>query len=84
MELKVNGTVKQSGNTKDMIFNAHFLVYYLSQFMLLEAGDVLSTGTPAGVGSGMNPPQYLQDGDVVELSIDKLGKQKQTFVAYKD
>ncbi|MBR55202.1 ureidoglycolate lyase [Candidatus Poribacteria bacterium] len=84
MELKVNGAVKQSGNTKDMIFNAHFLVYYLSQFMLLEAGDVLSTGTPAGVGSGMKPPQYLQNGDVVELSIDKLGKQKQTFVAYKD
>ncbi len=83
MELKVNGEIKQSGNTKDMIFNAYFLVHYLSQFMLLEAGDVLSTGTPAGVGSGMNPPQFLRDGDVVELSIDKLGSQKQNFVAYK-
>jgi 2-keto-4-pentenoate hydratase/2-oxohepta-3-ene-1,7-dioic acid hydratase in catechol pathway len=65
-----------------MIFNPSFLVHYLSQFMLLEAGDVLSTGTPAGVGAGMNPPQFLRDGDVVELSIEKLGTQKQTFRAY--
>ena len=83
MELKVNGQVKQSGNTKDMIFNAYFLVHYLSQFMLLEAGDVISTGTPAGVGAGMNPPQFLSDGDVVELSIENLGHQKQTFRAYR-
>jgi 2-keto-4-pentenoate hydratase/2-oxohepta-3-ene-1,7-dioic acid hydratase in catechol pathway len=66
-----------------MIFNAYFLVHYLSQFMLLEAGDVISTGTPAGVGSGMKPPQFLSDGDVVELSIENLGHQKQTFRAYR-
>ena len=82
MELKVNGEIKQSGNTKNMIFNPSFLVHYLSQFMLLEAGDVLSTGTPAGVGAGMTPPQFLRDGDIVELSIEKLGTQKQTFKAY--
>ena len=82
MELKVNEKIKQNGNTKNMIFNPSFLVHYLSQFMLLEAGDVLSTGTPAGVGAGMNPPQFLRDGDVVELSIEKLGTQKQTFRAY--
>ena len=83
MELKVNGEIKQSGNTKNMIFNPSFLVHYLSQFMLLEAGDVLSTGTPAGVGAGMTPPQFLRNGDVVELSIEKLGTQKQTFRAYQ-
>jgi len=82
MELKVNGEIKQNGNTKNMIFNPSFLVHYLSQFMLLEAGDVLSTGTPAGVGAGMTPPQFLRDGDIVELSIEKLGTQKQTFKAY--
>ena len=83
MELKVNGEIKQSGNTKNMIFSPSFLVHYLSQFMLLEAGDVLSTGTPAGVGAGMTPPQFLRNGDVVELSIEKLGTQKQTFKAYQ-
>ena len=83
MELKVNGEIKQSGNTKSMIFSPSFLVHYLSQFMLLEAGDVLSTGTPAGVGAGMTPPQFLRNGDVVELSIEKLGTQKQTFKAYQ-
>ena len=83
MELKVNGEIKQNGNTKNMIFSPSFLVHYLSQFMLLEAGDVLSTGTPAGVGAGMTPPQFLRNGDVVELSIEKLGTQKQTFKAYQ-
>ena len=83
MELKVNGEIKQSGNTKNMIFSPSFLVHYLSQFMLLEAGDVLSTGTPAGVGAGITPPQFLRNGDVVELSIEKLGTQKQTFKAYQ-
>ena len=83
MVLKVNGEIKQSGNTKNMIFSPSFLVHYLSQFMLLEAGDVLSTGTPAGVGAGMTPPQFLRNGDVVELSIEKLGTQKQTFKAYQ-
>ena len=83
MELRVNGEIKQNGNTKNMIFSPGFLVHYLSQFMLLEAGDVLSTGTPAGVGAGMTPPQFLRNGDVVELSIEKLGTQKQTFKAYQ-
>ena len=83
MELKVNGEIKKSGNTKNKIFSPSFLVHYLSQFMLLEAGDVLSTGTPAGVGAGMTPPQFLRNGDVVELSIEKLGTQKQTFKAYQ-
>ena len=78
-----NGEMKQNGNTKNMIFSPSFLVHYLSQFMLLEAGDVLSTGTPAGVGAGMTPPQFLRNGDVVELSIEKLGTQKQTFKAYQ-
>ncbi|XOV91618.1 MAG: fumarylacetoacetate hydrolase family protein [Bacteroidota bacterium] len=80
MKLSVNGEAKQNGNTGTMIFKPAFLVYYLSQFMKLEAGDVISTGTPPGVGLGFNPPQYLKKGDVVELSIDKLGTQKQKFV----
>jgi 2-keto-4-pentenoate hydratase/2-oxohepta-3-ene-1,7-dioic acid hydratase in catechol pathway len=77
MELSVNGKRMQSGNTKTMIFGCHYLVYYLSQFMTLEAGDVISTGTPPGVGLGMKPPQYLKAGDVVELSIEGLGSQRQ-------
>lgn len=77
MELTVNGKRMQSGNTKTMIFGCHYLVYYLSQFMTLEAGDVISTGTPPGVGLGMKPPQYLKAGDVVELRIEGLGSQRQ-------
>ncbi len=80
MKLSVNGEAKQNGNTGTMIFKPAFLVHYLSQYMLLEAGDVISTGTPPGVGLGFNPPQYLKKGDVVELSIEKLGSQKQKFV----
>jgi 2-keto-4-pentenoate hydratase/2-oxohepta-3-ene-1,7-dioic acid hydratase in catechol pathway len=79
MQLSVNGQRRQTGNTRTMIFNVFFLVHYLSQFMTLEAGDVLTTGTPPGVGLGMKPQQYLKPGDVVELAIDKLGTQKQTF-----
>lgn len=77
LELKVNGTVMQSGNTANMIFNIRQIVIYLSQFMTLEAGDLILTGTPAGVGFGMNPPAYLRDGDVVELSVTGLGEQRQ-------
>lgn len=77
LELKVNGTVMQSGNTVNMIFSIRQIVLYLSQFMTLEAGDLILTGTPAGVGFGMNPPVYLQDGDIVELSVTGLGKQEQ-------
>jgi 2,4-didehydro-3-deoxy-L-rhamnonate hydrolase len=80
MELKVNGNLMQQGNTSTMIFDAYYLVWYLSQFMTLEAGDVITTGTPPGVGLGMKPPRYLKAGDVVELSIEQLGSQLQKFV----
>jgi 2-keto-4-pentenoate hydratase/2-oxohepta-3-ene-1,7-dioic acid hydratase in catechol pathway len=80
MELKVNGSTRQSGNTRYMIFKPAYLVYYLSQFMTLEAGDLISTGTPAGVALGMTPPAYLKKGDVAELSIDGLGTQRQLFI----
>ena len=74
---RVNGRKVQDGNTQDMIFNVPFLVHYISQFMSLQPGDVISTGTPHGVGMGMKPPQWLQENDVVELSIDGLGQQRQ-------
>lgn len=80
MSLSVNGQERQKGNTKTMIFDPFHVVHYLSQFMLLEAGDIISTGTPPGVGLGMKPPVFLKAGDVVELSVEKLGSQKQTFV----
>lgn len=80
--LKVNDQVMQDGNTSNLIFKIPFLVSYLSQFMTLLPGDVISTGTPAGVGLGMNPQVYLKEGDVVELGIDGLGSAKQTLVAY--
>jgi 2-keto-4-pentenoate hydratase/2-oxohepta-3-ene-1,7-dioic acid hydratase in catechol pathway len=79
MWLKVNGEQRQTGNTSTMVYEPLFLVHYLSQFMTLEAGDVITTGTPPGVGLGMKPPTYLKAGDVVELSVDGLGLQKQTF-----
>lgn len=82
MKLWVNGTQMQNGSSKTMIFGCHYLVYYLSQFMTLEAGDLISTGTPPGVGLGMTPPLYLKAGDVVELEIEGLGRQKQTCVDY--
>lgn len=75
LKLKVNGELRQNGKTSDMIFTPYFLVYYISQFMRLEPGDIISTGTPSGVGMGMNPPQYLRPGDVVELSGTGLGEQ---------
>lgn len=77
MQLAVNGKRMQNGNTSTMVFDCYFLVHYLSQFMTLEAGDLISTGTPPGVGLGMKPPQYLKAGDVVELNMDSLGAQKQ-------
>jgi 2-keto-4-pentenoate hydratase/2-oxohepta-3-ene-1,7-dioic acid hydratase in catechol pathway len=77
----VNGERRQSGSTKTMIQGAADLVAYLSQFMTLHPGDVISTGTPPGVGLGMKPPVYLKAGDVVELGIEGLGKQRQNFVA---
>lgn len=79
--LKVNGETMQNGSTKTMVYQVAFLVSYLSQFMSLMPGDIISTGTPPGVGMGMKPPRYLKDGDIVELGIEGLGTQKQHFVA---
>lgn len=81
MWLSVNGERRQDGSTSTMVYGVAHLVSYLSQFMTLQPGDVISTGTPPGVGLGMNPPTYLKPGDVVELGIDGLGSQKQTFIA---
>jgi 2,4-diketo-3-deoxy-L-fuconate hydrolase len=83
MHLDVNGRRRQTGTTATMIFDVDQIIHYLSQFMTLEAGDLISTGTPPGVGLGMKPPQYLKPGDQVELGIDHLGKQRQTCVAAK-
>jgi 2-keto-4-pentenoate hydratase/2-oxohepta-3-ene-1,7-dioic acid hydratase in catechol pathway len=82
--LKLNGEMLQDSNTDDMIFNVPTLVSYISQFMTLLPGDVISTGTPAGVGLGLNPQRYLKPGDVVELGIEGLGEQRQEAVAYTD
>jgi 2-keto-4-pentenoate hydratase/2-oxohepta-3-ene-1,7-dioic acid hydratase in catechol pathway len=76
----VNGERRQEGNTKDMVFSVRRLVAYLSRFMSLQAGDLVSTGTPAGVGHGAKPPRYLQPGDVVEMGIDGLGTQRHAVV----
>jgi 2-keto-4-pentenoate hydratase/2-oxohepta-3-ene-1,7-dioic acid hydratase in catechol pathway len=81
MWLKVNGETMQNGSTKTMVYGVAFLVSYLSQFMSLRPGDIISTGTPPGVGMGLKPPRYLKAGDVVELGIEGLGTQKQTFIA---
>jgi 2-keto-4-pentenoate hydratase/2-oxohepta-3-ene-1,7-dioic acid hydratase in catechol pathway len=81
MWLKVNGEFRQRSSTAAMIFGVPFLVSYISQFMTLLPGDVISTGTPAGVAMGMKPPQYLKPGDVVELGVDGLGESRQTVVA---
>jgi 2-keto-4-pentenoate hydratase/2-oxohepta-3-ene-1,7-dioic acid hydratase in catechol pathway len=81
MWLKVNGETMQNGSSKTMVYGVAFVVSYLSQFMSLHPGDVISTGTPPGVGMGMKPPRFLRAGDVVELGIEGLGTQKQTFQA---
>ena len=80
MKLRVNGEARQNGNTGTMIFGPTQLIQYISQFMTLEAGDLISTGTPPGVGLGMKPPRYLKAGDVVELEIEGLGRQEQVCV----
>ncbi len=79
LTLSVNGVVRQQGSTRDMAWGVERLVWYVSQFMSLEGGDVITTGTPAGVALGMKPPAYLVRGDECELAIDGLGRQKQTF-----
>ena len=78
--LEVNGKKMQSGNTKNMIFNTNFLVSYLSKFMSLQPGDLITTGTPAGVGMGMKPQVFLKSGDNIKLSIDFLGEQNSKVV----
>jgi 2-keto-4-pentenoate hydratase/2-oxohepta-3-ene-1,7-dioic acid hydratase in catechol pathway len=82
MWLDVNGERVQNGSTTTMIFNVAKIVSYVSHFMILEPGDVITTGTPPGVGMGMKPPRYLKPGDVVSLGIQGLGEQRQTFVGY--
>ncbi|EUC00986.1 Ureidoglycolate lyase [Rhizobium sp. CF080] len=81
MWLTVNGEKMQDGSTKTMVYGVRYLVSYLSQFMSLHPGDIISTGTPPGVGLGMKPQRFLKAGEVVELGIDGLGTQRQTFVA---
>ncbi len=83
MWLDVNGVRRQTGNTKTMIFSVAKLVSYVSQFMTLMPGDVITTGTPPGVGLGMKPPVYLKKGDVMTLGIEGLGEQRQTVVPFK-
>ena len=84
MWLDVNGEKRQRGNTKTMIFGCEHLVWYCSQFMILNPGDIIITGTPPGVGLGMKPtPQFLKAGDIVTLGIEKLGEQRQKIVAGK-
>jgi len=81
MWLTVNGKTFQDGSTRTMVFKPAFLVSYVSRFMSLQPGDIISTGTPPGVGMGQKPPLYLQPGDVMELGIEGLGQQRQTVIA---
>ena len=80
LNLKLNGKVMQKGNTDKMIFNVFFILSYLSKFMSLQAGDIVTTGTPPGVGMGMKPQVFLKKGDVMNLAIDCLGQQKQEVI----
>jgi 2,4-diketo-3-deoxy-L-fuconate hydrolase len=80
MWLDVSGVRRQTGSTSTMVFDPYFLVHYLSQFLVLEPGDLINTGTPLGVGMGFTPPVWLQPGDVMELGIDRLGVQRQTVL----
>ena len=82
MWLKVNGEVMQKGNTRTMIFSCHNIVAYCSRFMTLMPGDIITTGTPPGVGMGMKPSRFLKPGDIVELGIEKLGTQRQLIRAH--
>jgi len=82
--LKLNGKFMQNSNTSNFIFKIPFLISYVSQFMTMLPGDIISTGTPPGVGLGMNPPVYLKPGDLVELGIDGLGVSKQNVRAYEN
>jgi 2-keto-4-pentenoate hydratase/2-oxohepta-3-ene-1,7-dioic acid hydratase in catechol pathway len=81
--LSVNGVVRQNSNTSDLIFGLPKVISYLSEFMTLLPGDVISTGTPEGVALGMKPPQYLKPGDVLDFFVEGLGKAKQKVIAYR-
>ena len=81
---KVNGEMRQNGHTSDMVFGIAQLVSYVSEFMSLNPGDVLTTGSPHGVAAGFDPPKWLQAGDVIEMGIDGLGEQKHEVLRYKD
>jgi 2,4-diketo-3-deoxy-L-fuconate hydrolase len=81
--LELNGERVQDGNTRTMVYKVPFLISYISQFMSLQPGDIISTGTPPGVGLGFNPPKYLKEGDVMRLGISGLGEQQQTVERYK-
>lgn len=83
MWLEVNGKTFQNGNSKTMVFKPEYIVSYLSQFMSLQPGDIISTGTPPGVGLGQNPPLYLQPGDKIKLGIEGLGTQEQVVVKHR-
>jgi 2-keto-4-pentenoate hydratase/2-oxohepta-3-ene-1,7-dioic acid hydratase in catechol pathway len=84
MSLDVNGERRQTGNTKTMIFGIAHCLHYMSQFMVLEPGDVVATGTPPGVAAGMKPPKWLKAGDVMKLAIQGLGEQSQKVVPFKE
>ena len=84
MWLNVNGEKRQRGSTRTMIFDCAHLVSYISRFMTLLPGDIITSGTPPGVGLGMKPPNYLKVGDVITLGIERLGEQRQTVIAYVD
>ena len=75
LSLEVNGKKHQTGNTSDMIFNFNFLLSHISSFITLMPGDIVTTGTPPGVGMGMSPPVFLKNGDIMKLSVDNLGEQ---------
>jgi 2,4-diketo-3-deoxy-L-fuconate hydrolase len=81
---RVDGEVRQNGNTANFIFNIPFLVEFMSRNITLEPGDIITTGTPAGVGMGMDPPGYLKPGQIVEVEVSGLGKQRSRLVREKD
>ena len=81
MSLDVNGNKMQRGNTNTMIFNVNFIVSYLSKYMSLQPGDIITTGTPPGVGMGMKPQQFLKAGDTMKLSVENLGEQNSKVIA---
>ena len=84
MWLDVNGERMQDGSTSTMVYGVNFLVSYLSQFMSLQPGDIISTGTPPGVGMGKKPPLYLKPGDTMKLGIEHLGEQCQKVINYSE